>query len=71
MELIYEIIKEYCDEIIKDRKKRIDFLNDNYNILAAPKQRKDMFRYIDEINKMNKAVKSMYDALVVIQDIEK
>ena len=46
MRIISEVIDEYCNKIISDKRKKIGFINDNYNLICATKQRKEVFSII-------------------------
>lgn len=70
MRIISEVIDEYCNKIISDKRKKIDFINDNYNLICATKQRKEVFSIIDDINKLKDAVKDIKNALNLIEEIE-
>lgn len=70
MTILLECIKEYTNEIIKNRRAHIDFIKQNYNIQFAPNTYKTIFKNIDDINRLNKAVKNIEESLKTIEEIE-
>ena len=53
MQLIFEVIKEYIDHQIKIRKKKVDFITNNYNLIKFRSKRDEMAQYITEIQELN------------------
>lgn len=70
MTILLECIKEYTNELIKARRRQLDFINDNYNIKFAINKQKDIFKLIDEINQLNKAIRNIEENLKTIEEIE-
>jgi len=57
MDLLYEVIKEYINSEINKRKRKIDFLNNNYNLIYASDKRDCLTQYINEIQELNSLLK--------------
>lgn len=66
MKLLYEVIQEYLDKMISDRRKRINKLNDNFNILYAKSERDELstlFEDITQINQLKKEVAKVMQSI--------
>lgn len=57
MNILYDVIEEYINHEIDKRKKKIDFLNNNYNLIYATDKRELLTKQINEIQELNSLLK--------------
>ncbi len=51
--IIFEVIKEYVQHQIDTRRKKIDFITENYNLIRHKSKRDEMSMYVTEIQELN------------------
>lgn len=60
MAIIFEVIQDYIQHQIQQRRKRIDFITENYNLIHHRTKRDEMSQYITEIQELNELLDSLY-----------
>ena len=57
MNILYDVIAEYINNEISKRKRKIDFLNNNYNLIYAQDKRELLTQQVNEIQELNSLLK--------------
>ena len=69
MDLLYDVIAEYINNEISKRKRKIDFLNNNYNLIYAQDKRELLTQQINEIQELNSLLKRVHILFDRIHDL--
>ena len=69
MDILYSVIEEYINHEINKRKKKIDFLNNNYNLIYAQDKRELLTQQVNEIQELNSLLKRIHILFDRVHDL--
>jgi hypothetical protein len=70
MNLLYQIISEYIDDLITKKKRQVKRLEDIYDVINNYDIRKRLYKLRQDINYLQVAKYKMNEYFIFIQDIE-
>ena len=71
MKLLFEAIQEYVQHQIDIRRKKIDFITTNYNLIHHRTKRDEMALYVNEIQELNQLLNEIAQIFNRVIEISK
>lgn len=69
--ILFDVIKDYIEHTIQIKRKKIDFITENYNLIRHKSKRDEMAIYVNEIQELNQLLNEIAQTFNRVIEISK